>query len=82
MYSATYRRPTTERPLELPLPYGFSLRDSREATRERHGPPHHSALLVAVDRWRFGPVDVYVRFAADGLPAHIEFRPGDIPRRS
>jgi hypothetical protein len=81
VYSAKYLRPTPERPLELPLPYGFSMHDSREATRERHGPPFHSALLVAVDRWRFGPVDVYVRFADDGLPAHIELRPGGIPGR-
>ena len=82
VYSAKYHRPTPEHPLELPLPYGFSLHDSREATRERHGAPLRSALLGKVDGWRFGPVDVSARFAADDLPADIEFRPGDIPRRS
>jgi hypothetical protein len=82
LYSAKYRRPTPDRPLDVPLPYGFSVHENRDATRQRFGAPHHSALLVAVDRWRVGPVDAHVRFGDDGLPKYIEFRPSAIPRRS
>ncbi len=82
LYSVRYRRPTTELPLQLPLPYGFSLHEDRQATRERFGPPKHTAILP-VDRWQLGTVVGYVAFEDDaGLPATIEFWPEGVHRRS
>jgi hypothetical protein len=81
LYSAKYRRPTAARPLEVALPYGFSLTDNRQATRDRLGPPQHSAILP-IDRWQFGGVVGHVMFEdVAGLPAYIEFWPVDVPRR-
>jgi hypothetical protein len=83
LYSARYRLPTSEHPLQIPLPFGFSLHDSRQATHERFGAPHSSALLIAVDRWQFGPIAASVRFHDDqGSVSYIEFWPSDVARRS
>jgi hypothetical protein len=82
LYSAKYRRPTPERPLELPLPYGFSLGEDRRATRDRFGPPKLRAIMP-VDRWQLGSVVGCVVFEDEaGLPASIEFWPEGVPRRS
>jgi hypothetical protein len=81
LYSAWYRRPTPERPLEVPLPYGFSFADNRQATRDRFGAPKHSAILP-IDRWLFGDVAALVAFEdAAGYPKRIEFWPDAVHRR-
>ena len=82
LFSARYHQPTAELPLDLLLPYGFSLDDSREATRTRFGPPAGTALLAPVDRWKFGRVVGYVLFGDDERPRYIEFWPEDVVRRS
>lgn len=84
LYSARYRPPDAQYPVQLPLPFGFSLHDSRQATHERFGAPRSSALLIPVDRWRFGPIDVLVEFTSDGQgpPECIEFWPDEVTRRS
>jgi hypothetical protein len=65
------------------LELGFSLHDSRQTTHERFGAPHSSALLVAVDRWQFGPIAASVKFHdAQGIVDYIEFWPSDVTRRS
>jgi hypothetical protein len=82
LYSAKYRRPTPARPLEVPLPYGFSHDEDRRAVHDRFGPPQRSAILP-IDRWRFGKVVGYVMFEGEaGLPASVEFWPEDVTRRS
>jgi hypothetical protein len=82
LFSVRYRQPTPERPLEVPLPFGFSLAESREATRARFGPDHRTPLLVRVDRWEIGPVTAYVMFDKDDArPTYVEFWPRDVIRR-
>ncbi|WP_117208733.1 hypothetical protein [Allorhizocola rhizosphaerae] len=83
LFSVRFRRPTPQHPLQVPLPYGFSLYDSRHAVHDRFGVPHSSALLLAVDCWQFGPIVAYVRFDKDqGFVTYIEFWPSDVARRS
>lgn len=83
LYSARYRLPTSQHPLQVPLPFGFSLHDTRQATHDRFGAPHSSALLIAVDRWQFGPIAASVRFRGDqGLVDYLELWPSDVTRRS
>jgi len=72
LYSAMYRRPTAERPLEVPLPYGFSLYEDRQATRDRLGPPARTAIMP-VDVWLFGKVEAYVLFDHVGPAKFIQF---------
>jgi hypothetical protein len=72
LYSARYRRPTAERPLEVPLPYGFSLYEDRQATRDRLGLPARTAIMP-VDVWLFGKVEAYVLFDHDGPAKFIQF---------
>jgi hypothetical protein len=81
LFSIRFRAATPERPADLPLPYGFSLGDSRAVTRERFGPPAGTAMVPA-DRWQFGQVTAYVMFDGDeGLPKYVEFWPADVNRR-
>jgi hypothetical protein len=81
LYCARYGRPTPQRPLEVPVPYGFSHAQDRQATRDRFGPPQHTAMMP-VDRWLFGDVDALVAFEDDaGRPTRIEFWPDGVPRR-
>jgi hypothetical protein len=81
LYSARYSRPTPERPLELPLPFGYSHDDNRQATRERFGPPKHTAIMP-IDRWLFDAVVAYVAFdGEEGLPKYLEFWPDSVHRR-
>lgn len=81
LFSIRYRPATPERPADQPLPYGFSLGDTRAATRERFGPPAGTAVVPA-DRWQFGQVIANVLFDGDdGLPKYVEFWPVDVTRR-
>jgi hypothetical protein len=82
LFSMKYRPPTPKLPMELPLPYGFSFEDDREATRARFGAPAATAVLP-IDIWRFGEVEAYVLFGGDGdRPSFIEFYPTTVERRS
>lgn len=82
LFSARYRPPTADRPMEVPLPYGFSRHDTRPAIRARLGEPEQTTLLAPADRWRFGGVIAYLYFDEADRLAYLEFWPHDIARRS
>jgi hypothetical protein len=81
LFSAKYRPSTPDRPLEVPLPHGFSLAEDRQAMHARFGPPDQTAILP-IDIWKFGGMVAYVLFRDEQQPSFIEFYAADVERRS
>jgi hypothetical protein len=76
-----YRRPTAERPMSVPLPFGCSFDERRSDMRARLG-AHTTALLIPVYRWEIGELSLWVMFDEDDeRPTRVQCWPRDMELR-
>jgi hypothetical protein len=81
LHKVMYRRPTAERPILVPLPFGCSFDERRSDMRARLG-AYSTALLIPVDRWEIGELSLWVMFdEEDERPTRVQCWPRELELR-